>query len=73
MGTPEQEAAARAAGFPSYEAQIAWARQRMTHSGGTVQGKGAAPAPAPTKKAEPQSRNVFNYIGDVLNRAMGGK
>lgn len=71
MGTPEQEAAARAAGFPSYEAQVAWARQRVQRSGGTVGAEGTKPAPAPAKKAEPKSRNVFNHIADVLNRAVG--
>lgn len=71
MGTPEQEAAARAAGFPSYEAQVAWARQRVQRSGGTVDGGGSKAPPAPAKKPEPKSRNVFNHIADVLNRAVG--
>ncbi len=64
-----REKMARDAGFPSYEAMIAWERQRANPTGGTVPGK---------KKAAPMSvdtamswhpKVIFQNLADLLKGA----
>lgn len=84
-GTPEQERQARAEGWPSYEAKLAWARRRMERTGGTRQGvriEGqsnprpvATPTPAPAAPADNGNAMgwgpgaLFDYIANVLRGA----
>jgi hypothetical protein len=65
-GSAAQEAAARQAGFPSYDAQQAYLRRKQIRSGGSEgrgsQGGGAAPA-------SPHPKSVFDYIAERLRSA----
>lgn len=66
--TPEQEARARAAGFPSWEAYVAWTKRSQEHSGGTVPGQAA---PSAQSAMDWHPANIFRYITDAMRGATG--
>lgn len=65
QGTPQQEAQARAAGFPSYAAMVYHQRRSAEKSGGTVPGS-AAPSAEAAMSWHP--KNILEYV----TRMMGG-
>lgn len=77
MSAEQRQAMARQAGFPSYEAMLAWENQRQNKRGGSVLVKGAAPVraerPVPEKVREDapswHPASIFNYITSALRGA----
>lgn len=67
----ELDALAQSQGFPTYEAMIAWERNRQNVQSGSVGQGTPKPAPAAPAPAQPQAGGlgaIFNYISN----AMGG-
>jgi hypothetical protein len=66
-GTPEQEAAARRAGFKNYNEMVVYERNKQNKTGGTT-GKGLMDQ---LLEHPMHPRNMFNYINDALKKATG--
>lgn len=81
MASPQQEAQARAAGFPSYEAMVLFYRRRSESlkDSHTVAAPGTQPAgqmPQTMNQAEHQAfswtpASIFSYLADKYDQATG--
>jgi hypothetical protein len=69
--SPQLEAQARAAGFPSYEAMMHYMKRRQEKTGGTIPQEQRSQAPAAEQAMSWHPAAILDYVSNMYRRATG--